>query len=427
MFDRLLCDVVGPEPWGEQLAENALEEAILLIAHAHNRSVRRVADPCVAQVIHELNRHYREPLTVADLAATVHLSPSRLAHLFQEATGEAPIQMLLLASRVGDVQCGDMRSVVIQSGHPSYGRRALNVSYLGELAALGTATLWSVSSIFFAIGSRRVGSMIVNRIRLALAVLFVGAMHWLLFGRPFPVEAELYRYGWLGLSALIGLVLGDGLLFQCYVLVGPRIGVLLLSLSPVFSTALAWIFLGERLTPVELVAMAIALGGVAWVVLERGRRQVTQAGSNRDYALGIAFGLGAAFCQSANLVIAKQGLGGGFPALSGTMIRMSIAVVAIWAWATVLGEAGRTIRKVCADGQATRALLGGAFAGPFLGVWLSMIAIQSARIGIASTLMAMTPVLSLPLVRIVFQERVTARAVIGTLTAMTGVAAMILL
>lgn len=95
VFDRLLCDVVGSEPWSERLAENALEEAILLIGHAHSLSARRVADPRVAQVISELNRRYREPLTVADLAATVHLSPSRLAHLFQEATGQAPIQMLL--------------------------------------------------------------------------------------------------------------------------------------------------------------------------------------------------------------------------------------------------------------------------------------------------------------------------------------------
>jgi len=295
------------------------------------------------------------------------------------------------------------------------------------LAALGTAALWSTSSILFTIGGRRVGAMIVNRVRLAFAVLLVGAMHWLLFGRPFPVEAELYRYGWLGLSALIGLVLGDGLLFQCYLLVGPRIGVLLLSLSPIFSTALAWVFLGERLTLVELAAMAVALGGVTWVVLERGRRQANQAGSGRDYALGVAFGLGAALCQAANLVIAKQGLAGGFPALSGTMIRMSVAAAAMWGWAAIVGEAGRTIRKVRADGQAVRALLGGAFAGPFLGVWLSMIAIQSARIGIASTLMAMTPVLSLPLVRVVFKEHVTPRAVVGTLVAMGGVAAMILL
>ncbi|MDQ1301504.1 MAG: AraC family transcriptional regulator, arabinose operon regulatory protein [Chloroflexota bacterium] len=95
VFDRLLCDAVGPEPWGEQLAENALEEVILLITQAHGRAADRPLDGRVAHVLQEINRRYREPLTVAELAAAVHLSPSRLAHLFRAATGEAPIQMLL--------------------------------------------------------------------------------------------------------------------------------------------------------------------------------------------------------------------------------------------------------------------------------------------------------------------------------------------
>lgn len=303
----------------------------------------------------------------------------------------------------------------------------LDTGYLGELAALGTATLWSFSSLLFTIAGRRVGAMIVNRVRLVFAVLFVGAMHWALYDQVFPLAAEPFRFVWLGLSALIGLVIGDGLLFQCYLLVGPRIGVLLLSLAPIFSTALAWAFLGERLTAAELAAMVVALAGVTWVVLERGRRVSAQPGSGRQYAVGILFGIGSALCQAANLVIAKQGLAGGFPALSGTMIRMSLAAAFMWLWAAAVGEAGRTIRRVRADGIATRALLGGALAGPFLGVWLSMIAIQSSRVGIASTLMAMTPVLSLPLVRIVLHEQVTWRAVAGTVVAMAGVAAMILL
>jgi len=172
--------------------------------------------------------------------------------------------------------------------------------------------------------------------------------------------------------------------------------------------------------------MALALGGVTWVVLERGKGAGAQI-SSRTYAIGILFGLGAALCQATNLVMAKQGLAGGYPALSGTMIRMTFAATVMWVWAAVIGEAGRTIRKVRADGQAARAITAAAFIGPFLGVWLSMIAVQSSRIGIASTLMAMTPVLSLPLVRIVFKERVTPRAVLGTLVAMAGVAAMILL
>ena len=124
----------------------------------------------------------------------------------------------------------------------------LDVKYLGELAALGAAMCWSISSIFFTIAGQRVGALVINRARLVIAVLLVGATHWLLYGRPFPVDAGATRYLWLTVSAIVGLVIGDSLLFQAYILIGPRLGILLLSLSPLWGTLLAWIFLGERLT-----------------------------------------------------------------------------------------------------------------------------------------------------------------------------------
>lgn len=257
-------------------------------------------------------------------------------------------------------------------------------------------------------------------------MLFVGTAHWLLTGQPFPITAESFRFLWLGLSALVGLVLGDTLLFQCYVLVGARIGVLLFTLSPVFGTLIAWIALGERLSLPEMAAIGLTLAGVIWVVLERGSRVEGGRAQGRDYLKGILFGVASNLCQALNLVLAKQGLVGGFSPLSAVMIRMTVALVAIWALAAVQGEFGRTIRKVRADRRAAWAIVGGAFAGPFLGVWLSMAAVQAARVGIASTLMALTPVFSLPLVRLVFRERVTLRAVIGTLVAMAGVAVMML-
>jgi len=303
-------------------------------------------------------------------------------------------------------------------------------AYLGELAALATAALWAFSSIAFTMGGQRVGSVIVNRMRLLMAVLLLGTAHWLLLGRPFPSDAGLQRFLWLGASGLVGLVIGDSMLFQCYVLVGARIGVLVLSLSPVAGALLAWLFLGEVLTLPEVGAMALALAGVAWVVLERGKGGVTRAPDGKayegGYGRGILFGVGAAVCQATGLVLAKPGLADGFPALSGTIIRMVTAMIAMWLIAAATGTAGRTIRRVRADHKAALAILAGAFIGPFMGVWLSLIAVQSARVGIASTLMAMTPVVSLPLVPIFFKERVSPRAVLGTLIAIAGIALMIL-
>ncbi len=108
------------------------------------------------------------------------------------------------------------------------------------------------------------------------------------------------------------------------------------------------------------------------------------------------------------------------------MIRMTTGTLVLWLLAVLSGEAGRTIRRVRADRRAAAAIFGGAFTGPFLGVWMSLVAVQSSRVGIASTLMAMTPVLSLPLVHWVLQERISPRAVLGTLVAMAGVALLIL-
>jgi drug/metabolite transporter (DMT)-like permease len=52
--------------------------------------------------------------------------------------------------------------------------------------------------------------------------------------------------------------------------------------------------------------------------------------------------------------------------------------------------------------------------------------VQSSRIGVASTLMALTPVISLPIVRFVLKEHISRRAILGTIVAMVGVVVMVL-
>ena len=300
---------------------------------------------------------------------------------------------------------------------------------MGELAALATSFFWSVTSVQFTLAGRRVGSPVVNRTRLAVAVLYLSLAHGLLFGRLWPLDAEPFRWLWLGLSGIIGLVLGDASLFQAFVLIGPRRSMLLMTLVPVITTAIAWLWLGEALLPLELLAMALTMGGVAWVVSER--RSAGQAitfpgdGNRRTYVLGVLLGLGGAVGQALGLVLSKQGLVGDFSPLSATLIRMLVAVATIWLIALVQGRIGAT-RRAWQDRRALLFILGGALTGPCLGVWFSMIAVQNAPVGIASTLMALPPILLIPLTRWVFHERVTVRAVAGTVVALTGAALIFL-
>jgi drug/metabolite transporter (DMT)-like permease len=295
---------------------------------------------------------------------------------------------------------------------------------LGEIAALATGILWAFTSVFFTLAGRRVGAVVVNRTRLLAALLFLTLTHTVLQGKLFPLPIEPQRFFWLSVSGIIGLALGDAALFHALVLVGPRITTLLMAAVPVISTFLAWAFLGERLTSFELLAVGITVGGIAWVVAEKRSNSVGQEG--KQYALGILAGLGGAVGQAVGLVTAKKGLTGDFPPISGVVIRMVAATAVMWLWTLLKGEGRSTIQRA-RSGKALLLIVAGAFVGPFLGVWLSLIAIDSTLVGLASTLMALTPIFVIPLVRIVFHERVSIRAVLGTLVAMVGVAMIFML
>jgi drug/metabolite transporter (DMT)-like permease len=303
--------------------------------------------------------------------------------------------------------------------------------YFGHLAALATSACWSGSSVFFTLSGRLVGAVAVNRLRLILAVLFVMITHCLLQGQLLPLDAEPFRWGWLALSGLLGYVIGDSFLFQAYVLIGPRLGMLLMSTHPVFGTILAWALLNEQLSGLELLGIALSVSGVALVVSDRqnGPASGDQAAprvDRRTYILGILCGLGAAFGQASGLLASKLGLVDGFPAISGNLIRLLAAMAAIWIITAVRREVRATVTRLRANPRAVRYVFGGAAVGPFLGVWLSLVAVQLAPLGVASTLMALSPIFLLPVGRVLFRERIGVRAVLGTGVAIVGAAILFL-
>jgi drug/metabolite transporter (DMT)-like permease len=296
-------------------------------------------------------------------------------------------------------------------------------NYLGEIAALGTAVCWTFTSIFFTLSGRRVGSIIVNQARLLLAVVFLTVTHLLVLGVLLPDQPGLYRWFWLGLSGIIGLVLGDGFLFRAFVLIGPRRSMLLMALVPIISILMAWFFLGETLSATQIVAIGLTVGGIAWVVSE-GETNGVQV-DRRRYWLGILAGLAGALGQALGLVASKKGMVGDFSPLSATLMRMMVAAIVIWGFSLLRGRAGQSLRALT-DRRASLAILGGAVAGPFLGVWLSLIAVSLTEVGIAATLMALSPIFLLLPSQWIFKDRISLQSVVGTVVAIVGVAIIFL-
>jgi len=295
--------------------------------------------------------------------------------------------------------------------------------YLGEIAGLLTSVAWSGTSVLFTKATQQVGSIVVNRIRVLLALAFLMLLNLVFYGYLLPTGAGLERWLWFGLSGAIGYALGDVFLFQSFLCIGAQRGMLMMSLAPLMSAALAWIFFDETLTALQLLGVLVTLAGVALVIL---RRRNAASHASCSPAQGALFGLGAAASQAVGYVLSKQGLVGDFPPLAGNSIRMLAAVLALWVLASLQGKVRETFRSVQARRDVLTWLALAAFTGPVLGATLSLYALQNTQVGIASTLIALPPVFLLPVSWLVFKEKFDWGAVIGTLTAIGGVAILFL-
>ena len=177
--------------------------------------------------------------------------------------------------------------------------------YLGELISIGVAFSWTATALLSEFGSKRMGNLVLNVLRMLLALAFALVMFWVVTGSPLPLAGSMEAYGWMLLSGLVGYVIGDYCLFQCYIIIGSRFGQLFMTLAPLAAAFTAWISLGEQMTAMSIVAMLITLGGIAISVLGRGEHHRV---SLKLPLNGVLFAIGAAVCQGVGLVLSKIGM-----------------------------------------------------------------------------------------------------------------------
>lgn len=298
--------------------------------------------------------------------------------------------------------------------------------HLGEFAALLVAVFWTITALSFASASRSIGSLQVNWLRLVFAFFFLGFLLLFRTCSFFPVENTATSWLWLSLSGLIGFVIGDFCLFLSYEYISARISMLVMALAPPIAAITGYFILGESFTGMNLVGMIITLFGIAIVVLDKPA--VDEDDLNKPKQLfksvhsvkGLLLAFGGAAGQGVGLVLSKLGMQQ-FDPFASTQIRIITGIIGFTLIILFAGRVGN-LRKALKNKPAIGLVTLGAIFGPFLGVSLSLLAVQHTSTGIASTIMAIVPVLIIAPSVYLFKETVNKREIIGAVLAVSGVA-----
>ncbi len=290
-------------------------------------------------------------------------------------------------------------------------------SHTGEFAALLVAIFWTITALAFESASIRVGSLPVNLIRLVFAFLFLCVLTGVVRGNPLPTDASLHSWIWLSISGLIGFVMGDLFLFKSYTIVGSWFAMLIMTLAPTFAAIFGWMILGETMSSVSLAGMALTLGGIALTVFGRGKGKDKL--TVKKPVKGILYAFLGALGQGLGIVFSKLGMGG-YDAFASTQIRI-LTGIAGFAIIVTLSRRWGSIGMAMKNRKGLLAISTGSFFGPFLGVSFSLVAIGYTSTGIASTIMAIVPVLIIPPSILLFHHRITAKEMIGAVISVCGV------
>ena len=279
------------------------------------------------------------------------------------------------------------------------------------------ALCWAVASLISADVTRKIGGLAFNRLRL----FFVSIM---LIGYTFYLDTwNTINHEFLFtilFSGIIGIFLGDTLLFIALQKIGPRRNNILFSLAAPFTVILNIIFLNEIMSTINLIGCIIVFCGVVVAIAygnskDKNHRWEVVEG---NIYLGVSLGIGAALCQAIGLIMMKPILTMGADPIASATLRTAISFVFL-AFTFFLNYKIFNTKTNLSIKIVGQSILSG-FLGMALGMSLLLIALKYADAGIVATLSSTSPIMILFLIWLLTKKIPTIGAWVGTVLAIIG-------
>lgn len=293
-------------------------------------------------------------------------------------------------------------------------------SFVGEIAALLAAVGFSATSVCYTFAGRKINAVTSIAMSLPISWIMILGIHRLTLGEFFPTNAPFNRWLFLSGSGILAFVVSSYFMLNAYQHIGPRMTMLIASFAPVLGAILAWIFLGQTLPANSAIGIGIVIFGIVWVVAERGQAKIAHL--ELDIRRGVIYASLGTLAQATAFVFSAQGVSGGFPPFSATLIRLTGGIIALWIFIAFQRDIKATAMIFKNDLRLFLQLTGAALTGPVIAGSLLLLSFQFVPVGVSTTLSHTTSIILIPIGYFVFKERITPRAILGTIVTILGIA-----
>lgn len=284
----------------------------------------------------------------------------------------------------------------------------------GEFFALFTAISWTFSSLTFGKISKEYDTQVANFLRVTIGTIMVGFV--CLFGSRhlfLPTDVTWENLKIISLSGFIGMFLGDLFLFKAYNMIGARVTMLIMALSPIIVSIIDFLFLGVSLFPIQIFAILITCLGIILVIFKTEDKKISLGFSVK----GLFYAFLATLGQSLGVILTKLG-STTYDSLATSQIRLGVAIFFFGAVVLYEKKAKETIKMITSK-RALSLLLIGTFFSVF-GIAALIEAFKSANASIASTISSTSPIIMIPCSILFYKEKIRKNEIIGAIISVVG-------
>lgn len=287
----------------------------------------------------------------------------------------------------------------------------------GELAALGAAGLWASASVIYERIGQKIPPLHLNLVKGIIASVFL-VITFLIQGQPLPI-LEPFAFWMLVFSGIIGIAVADTALFAAFNSLGARRTLLFKVLTAPTVAVIAMIFLQEKLTAIAWCGIVLTLTGVAWVISERVADTATEE-SWRFLLIGIGWATVSTLGDASAAVLSRAALAQtSIDPLYSTFVRINAGTLVLLLG--MLWQKSAIKLQVLKSKSLFLVIALTAFFSTYLGIWLQQVSLKFAAAGITQTLSATSPLFIIP-IAYWLGEKISLRAILGVLIALSGVA-----